>query len=217
MDKKTIWEFLKSKGFSNVAAAALMGNMEAESNCVPNRLQSDFTAGFTRSAEYTKRVDSGEISRHDFIRNGPGGGGYGLMQWTYPARKAGLYDLAKEYCLSVGDAFLQVEWLTRELWQPEFRPVLEMLQNSVSIRDCSDVLVKKFLRPADQSEAVFAYRAKLSREFYQEFTDGEAEDPDGQPDTVMVDEEEYSLLVKCATAVKMMKDILNLVGELTGE
>ncbi len=217
MSKQTIWEFLKSKGFSNVAAAALMGNMEAESNCVPNRLQGDFTTGFTRSAEYTKRVDSGEISRHDFIHNGPGGGGYGLMQWTYPTRKAGLYDLAKEQCLSVGDAFIQVEWLVRELGQPEFKPVLEILQNSVSIRECSDVLVKKFLRPADQSDAVCAYRAKLGREFYQEFADGEAEDPDGQPDTVEVCEEEYAVMTKCVMVVKMMKDILDLMEAIENE
>ena len=98
-----------------------------------------------------------------------------------------------------------------------FKPVMETLQNSVSIRDCSDVLIRKFLRPADQSEAVCAYRARLAREFYQEFADGEAEDPDGQPDTVMVDEEEYSLLVKCATAVKMMREVMKLVEELTDE
>ena len=42
MSKKTIWEFLKSKGFSDVAAAAIMGNMEAESNCVSCRLQQKF-------------------------------------------------------------------------------------------------------------------------------------------------------------------------------
>ena len=217
MSKQTIWEFLKSKGFSNVAAAALMGNMEAESNCVPNRLQGDFTTGFTRSVEYTKKVDNGEISRHDFIHNSPGGGGYGLMQWTYPTRKAGLYDLAKEQCLSVGDAFIQVEWLVRELSQPEFKPVLEILQNSVSIRDCSDVLVKKYLRPADQSEAVCAYRAKLGREFYQEFADGEAEDPDGQPDTVEVNEDEYAVMTRCVMAVKMMREVMKLAEELTDE
>ena len=139
------------------------------------------------------------------------------MQWTYPTRKAGLYDLAKEQCLSVGDAFIQVEWLVRELWQPEFKQVMETLQNSVSIRDCSDVLVKKFLRPADQSEAVCAYRAKLSREFYQEFADGEAEDPDGQPDTVEVNEDEYAVMTRCVMAVKMMREVMKLAEELTDE
>ena len=46
MSKKTIWEYLKAKGFSDIAAAAIMGNMEAESNCIAVRLQGDFTAGF---------------------------------------------------------------------------------------------------------------------------------------------------------------------------
>ena len=109
-------------------------------------------------------VDRGDISREQFVYNGPGGGGYGLCQWTYWSRKAGLYDLAKSQGVSIGDEFIQVEWLVRELFQDEFRPVLNTLQNSESIRECSDVLVKKFLRPADQSDAVCVQRAKFARE-----------------------------------------------------
>ena len=211
MSKQTIWEFLKSKGFSNVATAALMGNMEAESNCVSYRLQGDFTTGYVRSIEYTERVDTGTVSRNEFLYNGPGGGGYGLMQWTYPARKAGLYDLAKEQCLSIGDTFLQVEWLTRELWQPEFKAVLEVLQNSVSLRECSDVLVKKFLRPADQSEGVCAQRAKLAREFYNDFADLEAEDIDGQEDCMSVPVKELDLLHRAMSVVVCLREIFTLM------
>ena len=209
--KKKIWQYLKSKGFSNVAAAALMGNMEAESNCVSYRLQGDFTTGYVRSIEYTERVDAGTISRNEFLYTGPGGGGYGLMQWTYPARKAGLYDLAKEQCLSVGDVFLQVEWLTRELWQPEFKGVLEVLQNSVSLRECSDVLVKKFLRPADQSEGVCAQRAKLAREFYNDFADLEAEDIDGQEDCMNVPVKELNLLHRAMSVVVCLRELFTLM------
>ena len=79
------------------------------------------------------------------------------------------------------------------------------------------MLVKKFLRPADQSEAVCIYRAKLAREFYKEFADGEAEDPDGQPDTVELSEEEYAVMTRCIMAVKMMREVLKLVEELTDE
>ena len=75
MGRENIWHYLKHKGFSDIAAAAIMGNMEAESNCVSNRLQSDFTSGFKRSAEYTAQVDAGKISRQEFIYNGHGGGG----------------------------------------------------------------------------------------------------------------------------------------------
>ena len=128
MSKENIWHFLKHKGFSDIAAAALMGNMEAESNCVSTRLQGDFTSDYTDSLIYTDLVDKEIIPRKSFVYNGPGGGGYGLMQWTYPPRKAGLYDLAEEQNVSVGDEFIQIEWLTRELWEDEYKAVREILE-----------------------------------------------------------------------------------------
>ena len=72
-----------------------MGNMQAESNCVSFRLQGDYNYPFERSRSYTSQVDGNQISRDDFVYHGPGGGGYGLCQWTFWSRKAGLYDLAK--------------------------------------------------------------------------------------------------------------------------
>ncbi len=213
MSKKTIWEYLKAKGFSDVAAAAIMGNMEAESNCVSYRLQGDFSTDYQKSQEYTAMVDRGDISREQFVYNGPGGGGYGLCQWTYWSRKAGLYDLAKAQGVSVGDEFIQVEWLVRELFQDEFGPVLNTLQNSESIRECSDVMVKKFLRPADQSDAVCVQRAKFAREICAEFAGGEAEDPDGMPDMIQVSEAEYNSMSRAMLLVMYLKDIQNMLGE----
>ena len=55
MSKKTIWEYLKAKGFSDVAAAAIMGNMEAESNCVSCRLQGDFSTDFQKQPDNLSR------------------------------------------------------------------------------------------------------------------------------------------------------------------
>ena len=213
MSKKTIWEYLKAKGFSDVATAAIMGNMEAESNCVSCRLQGDFSTDYQKSREYTAMVDRGDISREQFVYNGPGGGGYGLCQWTYWSRKAGLYDLAKEQGVSVGDEFIQVEWLVRELFQDEFGPVLNTLQNSESIRECSDVMIKKFLRPADQSDAVCVQRAKFAREICAEFAGGEAEDPDGMPDMIQVSEAEYNSMSRAMLLVMYLKDIQNMLGE----
>ena len=213
MSKKTIWEYLKAKGFSDVATAAIMGNMEAESNCVSCRLQGDFSTDYQKSREYTAMVDRGDISREQFIYNGPGGGGYGLCQWTYWSRKAGLYDLAKEQGVSVGDEFIQVEWPARELFQDEFRPVLNTLQNSESIRECSDMMIKKFLRPADQSDAVCVQRAKFAREICAEFAGGEAEDPDGMPDMIQVSEAEYNTMSRAMLLVMYLKDIQNMLGE----
>ena len=221
MSKETIWRYLKHKGFSDVAAAALMGNMEAESNCVSNRLQGDFTSGFKRSIDYTARVDAGSISRHEFIYDDPGGGGYGLCQWTYPPRKAGLYDLAEEQGVSVGDEFIQVEWLTRELWQEEYKGVREVLEKSVSIRECSDMIVKQFLKPADQSEAVCKYRADLGRALYQQFSEAEAEDPDGIPEpeegTVTITEGEFRIYSRAVLVVMMLRDLLKAMEDFKNE
>ncbi len=219
MSKQRVWHYLKHKGFSDIAAAALMGNMEAESNCVSNRLQGDFTKGFKRSIDYTAQVDAGNISRHEFIYDGPGGGGYGLCQWTYPPRKGGLYDLAEELGVSIGDEFLQVEWLTRELWQDEYKAVREVLEKSPSIRECSDMIVKQFLRPADQSEAVCKYRADLGREFYQQFSDAEAEDPEGMPEegTVKITEDEFRVYSRALLVVFTLRDLLSAMEVFKNE
>ena len=217
MAKENIWRFLKHKGFSDIAAAAIMGNMEAESGCVSYRLQGDFGKNFQRSKDYTAQVDAGNISKKDFVYSGPDGGGYGLCQWTYPPRKAGLYDLAREQGLSIGDEFLQVEWLTRELWQDEYGTVRETLEKTVSVRECSDVIVKQFLRPADQSESVLKKRADLSREFYQEFSEAEAEDPDGIPDEdagmVKITEEEFRVYSRAVLVVLTLRDLLQAMEE----
>ena len=139
------------------------------------------------------------------------------MQWTYPPRKAGLYDLALEQGLSIGDEFLQVEWLTRELWQDEYSIVRETLNKSVSIRECSNVLVNVFLRPADQSEAVLKKRADLGREFYQEFSNAEAEDPDGISDEdagmVKITEEEFRIYSRAVLVVLTLRDLLQAMEE----
>ena len=219
MSKETIWQFLKHKGFSDVAAAALMGNMEAESNCVSCRLQGDFTDGFKRSADYTAQVDAGSISRHEFIYDGPGGGGYGLCQWTYPSRKAGLYDLARDRGVSVGDESVQVEWLARELRQDEYKAVRETLEKSPSVRECSDAVVKRFLRPADQSEAGLKKRAELGREFFRQFSRAEAEDPDGMPPegTVTVTEEEFRLYSRACLVAAALRNLMKIMEGFENE
>ena len=215
MSKQTIWQRLKAKGFSDIAAAAIMGNMEAESNCTSIRVQGDFSKGYQRSTEYTAQVDAGNINRHEFIYDGPGGGGYGLCQWTFQPRKAGLYDLAKKMGASIGDEAMQIEWLCQELQQSEFKKVLATLMESPSIRECSDVIVKIFEKPADQGEAVLKQRAEFGRAMYQEFSKGEAEDPEGIPadGLITITGEQFETFSKAVLVVKMLRDLFTLVKE----
>ena len=42
------------------------------------------------------------------------------------------------------------------------------LKNAASVREASDVVLKNFERPANQSESVCEYRASLGENFYNE-------------------------------------------------
>ena len=150
-----------------------------------------------------------------------GGGGYGLCQWTYPTRKAGLYDLAQEKGASVGDESVQLEWFMKELWQEEYRSLREVLQGCSSVKTCSDALVKRFLKPADQSEAVLQKRADLAWNFYYQFaevesapsSDAEFEDPG----MVKITAEEFRLYSRAWLVATALRDLMKIMEGFENE
>ena len=83
------------------------------------------------------------------------------------------------------------------------------------------MIVKQFLRPADQSEGVLKKRADLSREFYQEFSEEEAEDPDRIPDEdagmVKITEEEFRIYSRAVLVVLTLRDLLQAMEEFKNE
>ena len=112
-----IWNFLIAEFDNPYAAAAIMGNMYAESGCHPQRLQGDLEEDCSASQRYTELVDSGVISREAFIEGYSAEGygpGYGLCQWSGD-RRGTLYDMAKALGASVGDAETQCFVVVYEL------------------------------------------------------------------------------------------------------
>jgi hypothetical protein len=81
-----IWNYLISKGYSETAAAGIMGNLQQESGLLSNNVQNNM--GYS-DEEYVAAIKNGTISREDFINDGRG---FGIAQWTYSTRKAALYD-----------------------------------------------------------------------------------------------------------------------------
>ena len=69
-DEKIWWAFIDA-GYSPYAAAGAMGNFYCESGIIACRVQGDYSNGYSESKAYTEKVDSGEISRDQFINNGP--------------------------------------------------------------------------------------------------------------------------------------------------
>lgn len=114
-NQEKIWFYFRNLGYSEAATAGAMGNMGTETGGTydPRIVQGDIP--FSQfSIDYTNKVDSGKISKNDFMRNGPNGGGYGLVQFTYYTRKETLYDHAKETSTSIGDLKTQLETIMKE-------------------------------------------------------------------------------------------------------
>lgn len=167
-DSKKIWDYLLAKIGNKYGVAGLMGNLEAESGLHADRVQGDIPYS-DYSKEYTAKVDSGDISRYAFIHDGPNGGGYGLAQWTYSARKANLYDLwvSGDYD-SIGSLDLALDYLWYEL-TTDFPGVLSVLKSATSVREASDKVLHDFENPADQSTAVEETRERMSLVWYNKY------------------------------------------------
>lgn len=177
-EKRAYKKFLKV-GMTPAGACGWIGNLEAESDgFYPNRveylcLNRLKEAGRIYTHEtYTAAVDSGEISYEEFLHPLPGRQyGYGLAQWTSPGRKAGLWKLAKQKGVSIADEDMQIEYLLKEL-QESYGSVLKVLKTATSIREASDVVLKKFEIPANTGESVCAGRAARGQRFYENYVKG---------------------------------------------
>lgn len=173
----SIWNKLKSYGLSDESVAALMGNLYAESLCVPYIVQSNLTPPFSYSINYTTDVNNGTISEYDFVHNGPNGGGYGLAQWTYKTRKQGLYDYWQNGSYSsIGDYVLACDYIWYEL-NNGFTDTLNYLKNnSKTLQQKVDYVLKHYESPADQSASVSAQRYKYAHAIL-EYMQGTVVDP----------------------------------------
>lgn len=175
-----IWDYFKAKIGNEYGVAGLMGNLDAESGLHPDRVQGDIPYS-SYSVNYTAQVDSGAISEYDFVHNGPGGGGYGLAQWTYWSRKQALYNMYESGGYSsIGSIELACDYLWKEL-QNDFPGVLSVLKSATSVRQASDKVLHDFESPADQSTAVEETRASMGQVYYDRFADGSggSDDPIG--------------------------------------
>lgn len=112
MSYQTIYDRLRAGGLSETGALGLLGNWECESNCEACRVQGDFSPTRLLSRQYAAEVDSGARSDRDFCHDEKG---WGLAQWTFWSRKAGLKDFCRAHGASVADETAQVNYALQEL------------------------------------------------------------------------------------------------------
>ena len=139
-----VYAYFREKGFTPEGAAGILGNMQHESGMEPTRVQGDYSSGYTKSREYTQQVDSGAIDRSAFANGGPGGGGYGLVQFTWHTYKEALYDNAKKANKSIGDLGVQLDTLYSQLGG-----IMSQMQNASDAATAANIMLEQYEKPAD--------------------------------------------------------------------
>ena len=162
MNEQIIWSYLSAKLKNPYGVAALMGNLFAESSLNPiNANNVKKKLGLTNE-QYTAIADSRK--NDNFVTDGIA---YGLAQWCYKTRKQGLLSLARQENKSVGDIYLQLEYLWQEL--QKYKTVLNALYNAKSIKEASDIVLLRYEKPANTSDKVKEKRALYGQKYHDKY------------------------------------------------
>lgn len=160
-----IWNFFLDEGFSIYGIAALMGNLSAESGLDPKNLQNSCEKRLNYTdTEYTTAVDNGTYKNFAYD-----GAGYGLPQFTFPSRKEAFYKYAKDVGKSIGDLETQLLFMVEEM-KKDFKSVYSALKTASDVKTTSDLVLKKYEAPKDQSDAVKRKRAEYGQEYFNRFS-----------------------------------------------
>lgn len=193
-NSKKIWDLLYKATGNEFGTAGVLGNIQAESGCMPNNLQNSYEGKLDMNdAEYTAAVDNGTYT--NFVHDKAG---YGLVQWTFWSLKQEFLSFVQERKKSIGDIDTQVACLINQLKTNYKTSVWDVVCSAKSIREASDAMLLKFERPADQSEGVQEKRADYGQTFYNKYATGA---------TVPVPQKPETTKLKYAT-----DDIVNFVG-----
>ncbi|MCL2661790.1 MAG: phage tail tip lysozyme [Oscillospiraceae bacterium] len=185
-----IWNFFRNRGLNTFAAAGIMGNLFSESNMRPTiverarwhviRDNHGMPGLDERPAHinllmdewYTNAINSGAITRAAF----QDGVGYGLSQWTFWSRKAALHDFIWDFHAERGMPFnigcldAQLHYFWHELTTDFRTTVFLPLQNVNCVFEASNIVLTRFMRPADQGLSVQGRRAGYSLGYFNRYT-----------------------------------------------
>jgi hypothetical protein len=149
-----IYNYLLTRGLTNIQAIGLMANLQAESHFEPRLVE----YGFPNSRGEISKAGS-PTSLDDNVPptvNSHGQPGYGLAQWS-GGRKDNLKSFATQYVpagatqpgVQGSDLAMQLDFLWQELSTSYSTSVLTPLKSITSLNDAVDLVLTKFEVPAD--------------------------------------------------------------------
>lgn len=168
-----IWNYFKSKGFTDFGTAGMMGNLYAESGLKPNNLQNtgNTKLGMTDD-EYVAAIDNGTYTKDQFVYDKQGAF---LAQWTYWSRKKALYEFMVSRGVSIGDLEMQLDFIYKELSEG-YKSTLNILKTATSVRQASDAVLVNYECPGviingteEQKEDTKKKRAGFGQTYYDQY------------------------------------------------
>ena len=178
---RKVYKAYRAAGMKDAGAWGMLGNAACESTLCPYRLQGDFSQGYSKSVAYTQAVDSGAISKNDFVYHGPNGGGFGFYQWTLQSRKDKMYTEARKRGCSIGDLQFAIDFSLLELkTDPYFAGnVWPVLRSTDSISEASNIICRIYENPAVKN---YADRYKAAIRLREQYAGDMDDEPDQDPD-----------------------------------
>lgn len=172
-NEEKIWNYFKSKGFTDFGTAGMMGNLYTESGLKPNNLQNtgNTKLGMTDD-EYVAAIDNGTYTKDQFVYDKQGAF---LAQWTYWSRKKALYEFMVSRGVSIGNLEIQLDFIYKELSEG-YKSTLNVLKTATSVRQASDAVLVNYECPGviingteEQKEDTKKKRAGFGQIYYDKY------------------------------------------------
>ena len=161
-DERKIWDLLMKSIKNEYGTAAVMGNLMAESSMNTRNFTGRNTSKWYSRDEYVDEINSGRYTMDQFAHDGIA---FGLAQWLFYSRKQALYEFAKGRDISSEE--VQIGYLLEEL--PKYKTVWKAVTEAVNIQVPSDIVMEKYERPGNISEAMKQLRRKYAEQFYSKY------------------------------------------------
>lgn len=173
---KYIYKVCRAAGMTYAGAIGMLGNLQGEtSDFDPMSCETQYLNRYgLTDAEYTRRADAGEKIHGDYYFTHDSAG-YGIVQWTYWARKQGLLDYSKTQGKSVGDLDVQITYMLKELTE-HYTPTWLVLRITDSIAKAVQMCVTNYEKPTNQADAI-SRRTAYANAWAKLIPDGDTAEP----------------------------------------
>lgn len=164
---REIWDILIKSIPNAYGVAGLMGNLFAESSLNPKCVTGGGLKTKDQKLEYIRKVKDGIIPGYDFSHDGIA---FGLAQWRYWSRKEAFYLYCRENKFDIDSIEGQLNYLFQEI--RTYKTVYNTICNANTVAKASDIVMERYLKPANVSEQARTKRRNFGQECYDLYAEG---------------------------------------------